>query len=31
MIYVLDFVKRAGVQRVAFAVKADPGSSASHP
>ena len=31
MIYVLDFVKRAGVQRVAFAVKADSGSSASHP
>jgi biopolymer transport protein ExbD len=31
MIYVLDFVKRAGVQRVAFAVKADSGSSALHP
>ena len=31
MIYVLDFVKRAGVQRVAFAVKADAGPSASHP
>jgi len=31
MIYVLDFVKRAGVQRVAFAVRADPGSTASHP
>jgi biopolymer transport protein ExbD len=31
MIYVLDFVKKAGVQRVAFAVKADPASSASHP
>jgi biopolymer transport protein ExbD len=31
MIYVLDFVKRAGVQRVAFAVKADSGPSASLP
>jgi biopolymer transport protein ExbD len=31
MIYVLDFVKRAGVQRVAFAVKADSSPSASHP
>ena len=31
MIYVLDFVKRAGVQRVAFAVKPDSGPSASHP
>jgi biopolymer transport protein ExbD len=31
MIYVLDFVKKAGVQRVAFAVKADAGPSASHP
>ena len=31
MVYVLDFVRRAGVQRVAFAVKADPGSSALHP
>jgi biopolymer transport protein ExbD len=31
MIYVLDFVKRAGVQRVAFAVKADSSSSASNP
>ena len=31
MVYVLDFVKRAGIQRVAFAVKADPPSSASHP
>src|SRR6266481_3837077 len=27
MIYVLDFVKRAGIQRVAIAVKAAPGSS----
>ena len=25
MIYVLDFVKRAGIQRVAIAVKAEPG------
>jgi biopolymer transport protein ExbD len=31
MIYVLDFVKKAGVQRVAFAVKADSASSASQP
>ncbi len=31
MVYVLDFVKRAGVQRVAFAVKPDPAPSASHP
>jgi biopolymer transport protein ExbD len=31
MIYVLDFVKRAGAQRVAFAVKADSGPSASLP
>jgi biopolymer transport protein ExbD len=31
MVYVLDFVKRAGVQRVAFAVKADPDSTAPHP
>jgi biopolymer transport protein ExbD len=31
MVYVLDFVKRAGVQRVAFAVKADPNPAASHP
>jgi biopolymer transport protein ExbD len=31
MIYVLDFVKRAGVRRVAFAVKADSGSSAPTP
>jgi biopolymer transport protein ExbD len=31
MVYVLDFVKRAGVQRVAFAVKADSTSAASHP
>jgi biopolymer transport protein ExbD len=30
MVYVLDFVKRAGVERVAFAVKPDP-SSSSHP
>jgi biopolymer transport protein ExbD len=27
MIYVLDFVKRAGIQRVAIAVKAAPGGS----
>ncbi len=27
MIYVLDFVKRAGVERVAIAVKAAPGNS----
>jgi biopolymer transport protein ExbD len=31
MVYVLDFVRRAGVQRVAFAVKADPNPTASHP
>jgi len=31
MVYVLDFVKRAGVQRVAFSVKADSTPSASHP
>ena len=31
MVYVLDFVKRAGVERVAFAVKADPSPAASHP
>ena len=31
MVYVLDFVRRAGVQRVAFAVKADSGPSALHP
>jgi len=31
MVYVLDFVKRAGIERVAFAVKADPSSSASRP
>jgi biopolymer transport protein ExbD len=31
MIYALDFIKRAGVQRVAFAVKADPPPSASQP
>ena len=31
MVYVLDFVKRAGVQRVAFAVKPDPTSGASKP
>ncbi len=31
MVYVLDFLRRAGVQRVAFAVKADATSSASHP
>jgi biopolymer transport protein ExbD len=31
MVYVLDHIKRAGVQRVAFAVKADPSPSASHP
>jgi biopolymer transport protein ExbD len=29
MVYVLDFVKRAGVQRVAFAVKADPNPGAT--
>jgi len=27
MVYVLDFVKRAGIERVAFAVKAAPGAS----
>ncbi len=27
VMYVLDFVKRAGIQRVAIAVKADPGKS----
>ena len=27
MIYVLDFVKRAGIQRVAMAVKAAPGQA----
>jgi biopolymer transport protein ExbD len=31
MVYVLDFVKRTGVQRVAFAVKADPNPTALHP
>jgi biopolymer transport protein ExbD len=31
MVYVLDFVKRAGVQRVAFAVKADSSPSEPHP
>jgi len=31
MIYALDFIKRAGVQRVAFAVKADPSPSSSQP
>ena len=31
MVYALDFVKQAGVQRVAFAVKPDYGPSASHP
>jgi hypothetical protein len=31
MVYVLDHIKRAGVQRVAFAVKADASPSASHP
>ena len=31
MVYVLDFVKRAGVQRVDFAVKADPAASTSPP
>ena len=31
MIYVLDFVKTNGVQRVAFAVTADSGPSALHP
>jgi biopolymer transport protein ExbD len=31
MVYVLDFVRRAGVQRVAFAVKADPNPTASRP
>ncbi len=31
MVYVLNFVKRAGIQRVAFAVKADPNPSASPP
>jgi biopolymer transport protein ExbD len=31
MVYVLDFVKRAGVQRVAFAVKADPNPTAANP
>jgi biopolymer transport protein ExbD len=28
MVYVLDLVKRAGIERVAFAVKADPSSAA---
>jgi biopolymer transport protein ExbD len=31
MVYVLDFLRRAGVQRVAFAVRADATPSASHP
>jgi biopolymer transport protein ExbD len=31
MIYVLDFIRRAGVQRVAFAVKADPTPSGARP
>jgi biopolymer transport protein ExbD len=31
MVYVLDRVKRAGVQRVAFAVKADPTPTATPP
>jgi biopolymer transport protein ExbD len=31
MVYVLDLVKNAGVQRVAFAVKADPNPTAAHP
>jgi len=31
MVYVLDFVKRAGVQRVAFAVKADPAPGKTPP
>jgi biopolymer transport protein ExbD len=31
MVYVLDFIKRAGVERVAFAVKADPNPSALQP
>ena len=31
MVYVLDFVKRAGIERVAFAVKADPSPAASRP
>jgi biopolymer transport protein ExbD len=31
MVYVLNFIKQAGVQRVAFAVKADPNPSVSHP
>jgi biopolymer transport protein ExbD len=31
MMYVLDLVKRAGIQRVAIAVKAAPGDSASRP
>ena len=31
MVYVLDFVKRAGVQRVAIAVKADPGQPPVQP
>ena len=31
MVYVLDFIKRAGAQRVAFAVQADPISSAPPP
>jgi biopolymer transport protein ExbD len=31
MVYVLDFIKRAGVQRVAFAVKADPAPGKTNP
>jgi biopolymer transport protein ExbD len=31
MVYVLDFVKRAGVDRVAFAVRADSNPAATHP
>jgi biopolymer transport protein ExbD len=31
MVYVLDLVHRAGIDRVAFAVKADPASSAGRP
>jgi biopolymer transport protein ExbD len=31
MVYVLDFLRKAGVQRVAFAVKAEGGASALNP
>jgi len=31
MVYVLDFVKRAGIERVAFSVKAAPGAGGGRP